>query len=94
MSGSLRVIDITVPAARLSPQVRRDAVSLRSSEMVQAYERSDTPAVAYRATESLGLASARSADLPRFGHALDLYRQNMDARRTLSAGPLFVDTYA
>jgi hypothetical protein len=46
----------------------------------------------YRATESM--ASGSSVALPRFKHALDVYHQNMDARRTLMAGPLFVDTYA
>ena len=45
-----------------------------------------------RATESP--ASGKGATLPRFKHAMDAYRQNMDARRTLMAGPFLIDTHA
>ena len=90
MSGSLRVIDITGSQGQLSPYLRRDFLVPKNDGL----PRFKAPAeeVALRATESL--ASGPLADLSRFGRALDLYRQNMDARRTLLTGPLFIDTYA
>ncbi len=91
MSGSLREIDITPPTHRLLPYVRRDSLSPRVDRVPEVREETDKP-VLYKATESL--ASGKGVVLPRFKRAVDSYQQNMDARRTLMAGPLFVDTYA
>jgi hypothetical protein len=90
MSGSLREIDITVPARRLLPLPRRYSMPSEVAEVPDPRERTDKPA--FRTTESL--ASGKGVALPRFMHALDVYQQNMDAQRTLLAGPLFIDTYA
>lgn len=93
MPGSLREIDITVPrvpAIWRSPAARRDAVAVVHAETAELREGTDKPV--YRMTESL--ATSKGVTLPRFGHAIDVYRQNMNAERTLRSGPLFVDTYA
>jgi hypothetical protein len=98
MSGSLREIDVTVvpkvPARRILPSERREptnAQQIREIHEVRV-EHIETDKPVYRTTESL--ASGESVILPRFGHALDAYRQNMDARRILLSHPFFVDTYA
>jgi hypothetical protein len=91
MSGSLRVIDVTVPTRRVLPYVRRESVSPRAAWTPEVREIADKPV--YRATESL--AAGTGVVLPRFKHALDVYQQNTDARRTLLTGQaFFVDTYA
>jgi hypothetical protein len=90
MAGSLREIDITVPARRSLPQVRRNDLLPRPHKANEVREMADKPS--FRPTENL--ASGKGVALPRFRHALDVYQQNMDARRTLLSGPFFVDTYA
>jgi len=90
MSGSLREIDITIPARWPSPYVRRHGLPTGAPRVQEALERTDK--LVLRTTESL--ASGKGVTLPRFNHAFDVYQQNMDTRRTLLAGPLYIDTYA
>lgn len=95
MSSSLMKIDALVPSAdsrRLALYAaQRDAVSPGRRDLLEAREGLEEPAT-YQATELL--ASGKRVKLPHPKWAIDLYRKNIDARRTLFAGPFFVDTYA
>jgi hypothetical protein len=95
VSSSLIKIDGLVPSAdsrRLALYAaQRNAVSRGRGELVETWGGLEEPA-RYEASEIL--ASGKRIKLPHPRWAIDLYRKNIDARRTLFSGPFFVDTYA
>jgi hypothetical protein len=92
MSGSLRLIDAAVSSRHPMAQGRSDYAP-RQSRSQEAQDGCGNT-LALRTTASLSLPWGDKVSLPRCGYALTVYQMNMDAERTLSSGPLFVDTYA
>ncbi len=87
MSSSLRTIDVSPPARRVLPLIRRETAPRSFPKEILPYEQDER--MMPRPTE--GLVSNRAFTLPGSMRAVEAYRRTMQSR---TSEPLFIDTYA